>query len=185
MDARIKYSQKAIKTAFLDLLRDSSVEKISVTDICRNADINRATFYKYYENPKDLLNKIEDESINTLLEKIKKVNAVGLAAIYSVILSDVKEHFPFYKMVFVDHTDDNFRRKLLDACHDTELEQIRRFFPGMSEQKCEWLFCFIAEGCIGIFKAWVNGEVESTIEDMIDFSVDFVETLNTYGKYCK
>lgn len=185
MDARIKYSQKAIKTAFMDLLRKTPVEKISVTDICRNADINRATFYKYYENPRDLLNKLEDESIDILVSKIKNSNAVGLDAIYSIILNDVKEHFSFYKLVFVDHSDDNFRKKLLDACHDTEIREIKKFFPAISQRQCEWLFYFIAEGCIGIFKEWVNGEVESTIEEMIKFSVDFVGKINEYGKYYK
>lgn len=185
MDARIRYSQKAIKTAFLELLKTTPLDKISVTDICRLADINRATFYKYYENPRDLLNKLEDESINVLAEKIVNSNSVGLDAIYSIILNDVKEHFPFYKLVFVDNTDDNFRKKLLAACHDTELKEIRKFFPAISERQCDWLYYFIAEGCIGIFKEWVNGEVESTIEDMIRFSVDFVGKINEYGKYYK
>ena len=51
-DARTRYTKMVIRNAFLQLLRKYSIEKISVTEICRLAEINRATFYRYYENQK-------------------------------------------------------------------------------------------------------------------------------------
>lgn len=181
MDARIRYSQKAIKLAFCEMFKTKPLEKITVTDICKSADINRATFYKYYKNPQDLLEHLEDESLGALEKKLVKINATGIEDIYSIILEDVKEHFPFYRIVFCDNCDDAFRRKLLALCHDFEIKEIKRFFPYISEKQCEWLYRFIAEGCIGIFKQWVNGEIESTIEDMITFTVDFVSKINKHG----
>lgn len=44
------YSQNLIQRAFLDLSRTKSIDKITVTDVCRVADINRSTFYSNYED---------------------------------------------------------------------------------------------------------------------------------------
>ena len=47
---RVRMTKKLIKDAYLELLESSPSEKISVTDICKAADVNRSTFYMYYED---------------------------------------------------------------------------------------------------------------------------------------
>ena len=48
---RVRMTKKLMKDAYLELLERSPSEKISVTDICKVADVNRSTFYLYYEDP--------------------------------------------------------------------------------------------------------------------------------------
>ena len=43
-DRRVRYTKQAIRDGFLTLLSRKPIEKISVTEICREADINRGTF---------------------------------------------------------------------------------------------------------------------------------------------
>lgn len=64
MDARIIKTKKAIKEAFLDLRKKQPLEKIRVKEICEIAIINKATFYKYYQDVFDLSDKIEDECLD-------------------------------------------------------------------------------------------------------------------------
>ncbi len=47
---RVRMTKKLIKDAYLELPESSPSEKISVTDICKVADVNRSTFYMYYED---------------------------------------------------------------------------------------------------------------------------------------
>ena len=47
---RVRMTKKLIKDAYLELLESSPSEKISVTDICKVADVNRSTFYMYYQH---------------------------------------------------------------------------------------------------------------------------------------
>ena len=63
---RVRITKKMIKDAYLELLEHNSSEKISVTDICKAADVNRSTFYMYYENTIILHQEIE----NDVLEQI-------------------------------------------------------------------------------------------------------------------
>ena len=66
MDRRIKYTKKIIKDTFLSLLSEKDIKNITVSEICKIADINRATFYRYYLDVYDLLNKIQEEFVQEL-----------------------------------------------------------------------------------------------------------------------
>ncbi len=44
-DRRTRYTRQTIKDTFLELLKQKSFTKITVTEICKNAEINRGTFY--------------------------------------------------------------------------------------------------------------------------------------------
>ena len=43
-DRRTRYTRQVIKEAFLKLLEEKEYPKITVTEICRLAEINRGTF---------------------------------------------------------------------------------------------------------------------------------------------
>ena len=64
MDRRIKYTKKIIKETFINLLEKKDLNKITVSEICKIADINRSTFYRYYLDVYDLLsNYIKQKNI--------------------------------------------------------------------------------------------------------------------------
>ena len=67
MDRRIRYTKKIIKETFLNLLEEKELNKITVSEICRISDINRATFYRYYLDVFDLFDKIQDEFVEVVL----------------------------------------------------------------------------------------------------------------------
>ena len=50
MDRRVKYTKKVIKDTFLSLLEKKDISSISVKELCDIADVNRGTFYRYYED---------------------------------------------------------------------------------------------------------------------------------------
>jgi AcrR family transcriptional regulator len=54
-DIRTTRTKKALKKAISKLMLDESIEDISVTDICKEAKINRVTFYTHYQDKHELL----------------------------------------------------------------------------------------------------------------------------------
>ncbi len=48
-------TQKAISDAFLELIRERAYEDISVTDLCRRADVVRKTFYNNFRSKDDVV----------------------------------------------------------------------------------------------------------------------------------
>lgn len=56
-DLRVKKTQKAIKKTFHELLEAKPVSKITVTELAKAAEINKATFYLHYNDIFDLYQK--------------------------------------------------------------------------------------------------------------------------------
>ncbi len=63
-DRRARYTLGVIREAFFALLREKGFDKLTVTDICKLADINRGTFYLHYEDKYALLNALIDEALD-------------------------------------------------------------------------------------------------------------------------
>lgn len=60
-DRRTKYTKNVIRQALMELLKEKPISKITVTDICKLADINRSTFYSYYEDVYALMTQMQNE----------------------------------------------------------------------------------------------------------------------------
>lgn len=53
-DLRVKKTKKAIHNTFMELLKVKPISKISVTELAKAAEINKATFYLHYKDIFDL-----------------------------------------------------------------------------------------------------------------------------------
>lgn len=61
-------SQRKIVNAFIELLEESSIEQISITDIIKKANLSRPTFY-YYSNKEDLV----ETTFSKILDNISSI----------------------------------------------------------------------------------------------------------------
>ena len=60
-DKRSRKTKQAIRNALFRLLETKSLEQITVSEIVKTADINRSTFYFYYEDINDMFAQTEKE----------------------------------------------------------------------------------------------------------------------------
>jgi len=58
---RAQYSRQVIEDTVLQLLETKPLEAITVTEVCRLADVNRTTFYRHYPDIFHCLDQIETE----------------------------------------------------------------------------------------------------------------------------
>lgn len=52
---RVAVTKRMLQEALLSLLAQKYINEISVSELCRKAGINRATFYRHYNTPNDIL----------------------------------------------------------------------------------------------------------------------------------
>ena len=58
---RIIRTKKLIVDALISILKEKSVENITVSELAKKADITRATFYQYYKSPVEMLETLQNE----------------------------------------------------------------------------------------------------------------------------
>lgn len=69
-DRRTRYTRQTIKDTFLELLKQKSFTKITVTEVCKNAEINRGTFYLHYYDIYDVLSDIFNDMTQDMLTTV-------------------------------------------------------------------------------------------------------------------
>ena len=74
-DRRTKKTLNAIHDAMIQCLQTTPVEKVTVTQICKLADINRSTFYVYYQDQMELYQQLETEFIGKLDKEMSNLSS--------------------------------------------------------------------------------------------------------------
>ena len=100
MDRRVKYTKKIIKDTFINLLSEKELKKITVSEICAIADINRATFYRYYLDVYDLINKIQEDFVNELKEASNTKDKNSVSSFSKELLTVFLENKELVKVLF-------------------------------------------------------------------------------------
>lgn len=76
-DRRIRKNKKLLKQALLLLLAKHSIYEISITELCRLADVNRSTFYYHYSYIEQLIQDVHFdifEKIYNFINAPQKIN---------------------------------------------------------------------------------------------------------------
>lgn len=60
-DRRIRRTRAAIQSAFLKLTFEKNINRITVKELCEQADINKSTFYLHYQDIYDLTEQFKQD----------------------------------------------------------------------------------------------------------------------------
>ena len=115
------------------------MSKITVKEIFERSEINRATFYKHYRDPFDLLEKIED----ALLEQ------------YQILVSN-HGNYNLYNRIFAD-------------CYQQIFPLIGRKFSNLDNMKQNLLYYYISQGCSGAVSYWFTSGMKKAPEEIAEF----------------
>lgn len=72
IDKRVLKTKNAIKNAFMQIMLEKDINKITVSDIAERALTNRSTFYLHYDNVYAVMEDLESEIANVISTCIEK-----------------------------------------------------------------------------------------------------------------
>lgn len=173
-DARVRYTKTAIKNSFIELFQELPLNKITVKAICELADINRATFYKYYTDTYDLMDQLRAEGFLRLKKVVETADEKHLPEILTLVTTQIKEHRGLFMLLFSDTGDRTYINQIFLLCYQAVESKITDMFQDMPKTHQQWVYSFMSQGCIGILECWVStgmneepSEVSIFIEDMV------------------
>ncbi len=179
MDRRVKYTKKIIKDTFLDLLSKKDIKKITVSEICNLADINRATFYRYYLDVFNLLESIEDEFVNELkiAYQPKDTEEKSVYQFSKTLLNVFLENKELVKVLFNTNENLSFLHDVLEVAYTKCKERWEKDLPDLSQEDMEYASIFIFNGALGVINFWVKNDFDKDIEEISTI----IDTLSCYG----
>ena len=163
-------SRKLIRQAFVELLQEKDLEKITVTDIIRRADINRGTFYAHYQDTRAVIEQIENEIVDKMLEFLSEFRFQNFfkdpLPLLMKISRYLEEDLEFYRILINSSGSEQFLIKLKNnfVQHmetDTDIPQ---------EMKHSQAFLirahFFAGGLVNLYQVWFRGEMDISLNEI-------------------
>ena len=129
-DRRITRTKRSLKAAMTEMLAREDFEHISITELCRRADISRITFYSHYNDKYALLDDIFEDMLQIGTEdyyrRQREYNPSGkLAAGYVNMLDAILELY-YNRFDFFQYTNPEKNPYLASRFYSIVLETVER-----------------------------------------------------------
>ncbi|OPH58389.1 TetR family transcriptional regulator [Paenibacillus ferrarius] len=128
IDPRVLRTRQLIRDAFIELLQELELEKITVNRIAERATINRVTFYLHYRDISDMIEQLADEMINEIHAILKEAPDPPEFNIEVLIkmLEHIEENSKFYKVLLASKRIPVFTERLMKLIADFMSSRINK-----------------------------------------------------------
>lgn len=178
---RVTETKERIRDAFFELYATKKIERISIKEITEKAQLNRGTFYVYYKDIYDLLEKTEDELIEELIDKIKSIIVMILREEdiegFLPPLDFYQRYSKFLRVLLSSNGDPHFIHKIKSIIKKT-LRELFREEKVPEIENMEYLMEYIASAQIGIISYWM---VENNMALPISQLGNMIKKITLYG----
>jgi AcrR family transcriptional regulator len=163
-------SRRLIRQAFIELIQEKDLEKITVTDVIIRADINRGTFYAHYQDIRAVIEQIENEVIEKMLDILREFHYDNFFEnpmhLLLKISSWLEEDLEFYKVLINSRGSEQFLIKLKNifVSHmETDSD-----IPAHLKMKPEFFIHanFFAGGIVNLYQVWLRGELTASLNEI-------------------
>lgn len=163
-------SRRMIRQAFIELMKEKDLDKITVTDIISRADLNRGTFYAHYQDTRAVIEQIENEIIDKMLEFLSEFhfksffqNPLPLLLKVARYLEEDEEYF---RVLINSRGSEQFLIKLKSRfvaymAMDTDVQDELKKSPEFIIRAH-----FFAGGVVGLYQAWFRGEIDYSFNEL-------------------
>ena len=176
-----KYFNTAVKMdlALISLLKNKPFEFITVSEICKTADVNRSTFYLHYETIGDLLDETTRYLLNDFLSYFStdtksvalNINACELKELVFVCdkylvpyLTYIKDHKEVFKTVLTHSKTFGFEgvyKRMFENIFSPVLDRYN--YPVSNRQ---YIMLYYLNGVNAIVVEWLRNGCDKSIEDI-------------------
>ena len=177
-------SKNFIKKAVVKLMREKEISKITVSDIIREADISRGTFYAHYTDIESVIEQIETEELEKLLSFIdaikdseSKKNTVFFIRSICEYLARDKD---YYKMLTQTNIIHNFIHRLINIYYEQTIAQIIESGENISHIDANVFLTFTSTGASMVIISWLNGDIQGSPKEISERLASLIDTSKTY-----
>lgn len=178
-DMKNQKTEKKIRDTFIFLMLEKPIDKITVTEICKKAGLNRCTFYLHYQSVEVLLEIIENE----LLSKMRVLSShLGKHNIYLSQNKGKKENYALVPcMIYVRENkyyflallsgDRRFRENLFTLISSYFYFSLEWYSQSFGDYQ-DYIINIIVNGVIDSMYLWLKRQ-DKTPEEFSSFCMRF------------
>ena len=162
---RVAVTKRMLREGLLRLLEEKPLDKIHITELCKEAGINRITFYRHYETPRDVLLEMEKEVLGELRDSVKLPKSREEIKQYLEYACDFMEkNMELIKVTIQNNTDSEFY-----SLFDSLFQEFSISSPVMKELDADTLQILSvcsAGSSYFLMRQWMLGNIQKTPKEI-------------------
>ncbi len=175
-------SRQLINAALAELLHENPLDKITVSDVVRKANINRSTFYAHYQSIPDVINSLIDQTFDRIRDVFQKKHPAEQTP--AIILKEIQclleRDMEFYKVIMTSSAASMVQERIAAIV----LEYLRQFGGTVlsdTQKNSEISLTFCAGGLIRLYQSWFSGKLPVSLDELTEHAMDLiVRTIKPY-----
>lgn len=172
-------TKNLIRNTFAELIKEhKELNKVTVSELVKIADINRGTFYNHYDSIYDVAEELEAEIISVLLKDTKKLNSLeDIFEYLDKVKAYLEENEDLYRLLLSSKEPQLFLEKLTRLI----LEKIYNSINGNTNfritNSLKFDISYFTDGIISQILKYFNGTTEYNLDEICENSKRIFEML--------
>lgn len=189
-DLRVRRTHKFVRHAFMELLKEKGFDALTVQDIVDRAMINRATFYRHYQDKYDLVTKMVDEMLAELIARMEPPPAtreqVALERppeAWVKLFAYLRENALLYRLVLTQGGVSAFRKHMQSVTDDLIHERLSELWKRSPQPRMPFdvIAGYSSSAFLGMLVWWLDHDVTYTPEQMATWLQQLIVLGPYYG----
>lgn len=174
-DQRTALTKRLLQEGLFRLLEKKDLSAIRVSELCAESGINRATFYRHYGQPRDILGDVRMGIIRDVQALAEKNHAPdNLHQWLEDISRYFLEHAALLRVLFCTRTDEDFVQAI-QIIYKEQFDQIRSSVAGpRDDDSLKLCTYFCAGGFYYLLRQWILEPINKTPEEIADILYRFL-----------
>ncbi|EKU49047.1 TetR/AcrR family transcriptional regulator [Staphylococcus massiliensis] len=167
-----KQARKRIIHNMVVLLETYPMDDITIKMICAYSDINRSTFYAYFEDKYELVNTIKNIHLDRYRKLMRFVyfnfdifrnNPDKVTQLYRIVFKYLKRYQTFFKAIIVTHPNEALIRSYMKLSH----RGYHKILSDLTNIKhVDYQVQFNLGGQMAIIYTWLKNDTKESPEEM-------------------
>ena len=186
VDRRVIKTRRQLKKGLAALMKEKSVNQITVKELVEEVDINRSTFYLHFKDIQDLLREIEENMEAQIKRAIEEHPIVSGNENAFYFIEDMfrvlDEEREISKALIGPNGDMGFIHRIERIIKENSRGTLEKMFPGKKED-LKYFYAFCLSGCLGLVTVWLNEGEEKSPEEMAQMTFNMIA--NAKDAFCQ
>lgn len=157
---RPSYAKELLHQALLTLLRKKPLEKVTVSELCKKAGVNRTTFYNYYTAPSDILREIVQQFVTSLPLADDSTALETITHVLSLMESNLS-----LSRLLLQALPGTFLSDTILALPQIDVLLTNEISPCKDVQKKEAMRAFVSAGSSRLISEWLLSDTRCSAKD--------------------
>lgn len=168
-NTRVKDTKLRVYKSTIKLLKTKSLDQITISDICKKAQVSRAAFYNHFGSKLNVIKEIMELIVNTYSEKLVSMNRkkkITLLDVYQQLCHVFWQNRDFFLIMSRDGVD-----ILYDYCLHLQRNLYHYFGnTALDDSPFEQFVLFYYGGAVNsVLLQWFKGTCPFSVEEMAMF----------------